>query len=91
MTKLQPLYGLECRYGAPFRCGGSAGKDTVLSEEGELDLAAIVNAPPPKMPLEPTLKCLYKFPISKSVYLQKKFHSLFQVEYQNLVHSERAF
>ncbi|GMT31944.1 hypothetical protein PFISCL1PPCAC_23241, partial [Pristionchus fissidentatus] len=52
----QPLYGMRSSHGEPFRFAGSAGKELVIRDEGEVELTPIINAPPPRMPLEPQLK-----------------------------------
>ncbi|KAF8383137.1 taf-6.2, partial [Pristionchus pacificus] len=52
----QPLYGMRTQHGEPFRFAGSAGKELVWRDEGEVELAAIIHAAPPRMPCEPQLK-----------------------------------
>ncbi|GMR31257.1 hypothetical protein PMAYCL1PPCAC_01452, partial [Pristionchus mayeri] len=52
----QPLYGMRTSHGEPFKFAGSAGKELVWRDEGEVELGPIIHALPPRMPLEPQLK-----------------------------------
>uniref|UniRef100_A0A9J2PGU1 Transcription initiation factor TFIID subunit 6 n=1 Tax=Ascaris lumbricoides TaxID=6252 RepID=A0A9J2PGU1_ASCLU len=51
-----PQFGFSAKEGLPFRLIGSTGRDLFVTDDRDIDLAAIVNAPPAKVPLDATIK-----------------------------------
>ncbi|VDD89880.1 unnamed protein product [Enterobius vermicularis] len=53
---IPPLFGFCSKDGLPFRYAGSLGRDLFVTDDREIDLSPIVNAPPAKVPVETSLK-----------------------------------
>uniref|UniRef100_A0A0N5A8P7 Signal peptidase complex subunit 2 n=1 Tax=Syphacia muris TaxID=451379 RepID=A0A0N5A8P7_9BILA len=53
---ISPLFGFCVKDGLPFRYAGSLGRDLFVTDDREIDLSSIVNAPPAKIPVETSLK-----------------------------------
>uniref|UniRef100_A0A915C3V6 Transcription initiation factor TFIID subunit 6 n=3 Tax=Parascaris univalens TaxID=6257 RepID=A0A915C3V6_PARUN len=51
-----PQFGFSAKEGLPFRLIGSTGRDLFVTDDRDIDLAAIVNAPPTKVPLDATIR-----------------------------------
>ncbi|KHN74863.1 Transcription initiation factor TFIID subunit 6 [Toxocara canis] len=51
-----PLFGFSSKEGVPFRLVGSTGRDLFVSDDHDIDLATVVNAPLAKVPVDTTVK-----------------------------------
>lgn len=56
MKGYPPQFGFYAKDGLPFRCVGSLGRDLFVTDDHEIELSPIVNAPPAKVPLETNLR-----------------------------------
>ncbi|KAK0404257.1 hypothetical protein QR680_017368 [Steinernema hermaphroditum] len=52
----QPIFGIKSKDPIPFRLAGSLGRDIYISDEKEMDLCPLVNAAPPRLPLDSAIK-----------------------------------
>ena len=55
----QPLYGFSNPDHIPFRFASGGGRELHFLDDKELDIAEIINAPLPKLPLDITLRSKY--------------------------------
>lgn len=51
-----PQFGFYAKEGLPFRYAGSTGRDLFVTEEKDIDLAAVVNASSTKVPVDTAIK-----------------------------------
>lgn len=63
LSVLQPLYGFSTPDHIPFRFASGGGRELHFLDDKEFDIAEIVNAPLPKLPLDVSLRgdriCLF--------------------------------
>uniref|UniRef100_A0A1I7Z147 Transcription initiation factor TFIID subunit 6 n=1 Tax=Steinernema glaseri TaxID=37863 RepID=A0A1I7Z147_9BILA len=52
----QPIFGIKAKDPIPFKIAGTLGRDIYVSDEAELDLSPLVNAAPPRLPLDSAIK-----------------------------------
>lgn len=45
--------------GLPFRFAGSMGRDLFVTDDRDIEITPIVNAPAAKLPLETSIKCKF--------------------------------
>ncbi|CAG9535125.1 unnamed protein product [Cercopithifilaria johnstoni] len=51
-----PLFGFTVKEGLPFRFAGSLGRDLFVTDDRDVEITPIVNAPAAKLPLETSIK-----------------------------------
>lgn len=56
MTGQEPLYGFQATEHIPFRFASGGGRDLHFTEDRELDLAELVAAAVPKIPVSPAIR-----------------------------------
>ncbi|VDK70581.1 unnamed protein product [Onchocerca ochengi] len=54
-----PLFGFTAKEGLPFRFAGSLGRDLFVTDDRDIEITPIVNAPAAKLPLETNIKCMF--------------------------------
>uniref|UniRef100_A0AAF5RXX2 Transcription initiation factor TFIID subunit 6 n=1 Tax=Wuchereria bancrofti TaxID=6293 RepID=A0AAF5RXX2_WUCBA len=51
-----PLFGFTVKEGLPFRFAGSMGRDLFVTDDRDIEITPVVNAPAAKLPLETNIK-----------------------------------
>uniref|UniRef100_A0A915PYJ3 Transcription initiation factor TFIID subunit 6 n=1 Tax=Setaria digitata TaxID=48799 RepID=A0A915PYJ3_9BILA len=51
-----PLFGFTVKEGLPFRFAGSLGRDLFITDDRDVEITPVVNAPAAKLPLETNIK-----------------------------------
>ncbi|MCP9265054.1 Transcription initiation factor TFIID subunit 6 [Dirofilaria immitis] len=53
-----PLFGFTVKEGLPFRFAGSLGRDLFVTDDRDVEITPIINAPAAKLPLDTNIKCI---------------------------------
>ncbi|VDN04194.1 unnamed protein product [Thelazia callipaeda] len=56
MNGCPPLFGFTAKEGLPFRFAGSLGRDLFITEDRDVEITPVINAPAAKLPLEISIK-----------------------------------
>ncbi|KAL3991150.1 hypothetical protein ACH3XW_34700 [Acanthocheilonema viteae] len=56
MSGYPPLFGFTVKEGLPFRFAGSLGRDLFITDDRDVEITPVVNAPAAKLPLETNIK-----------------------------------
>ncbi|EFO25376.1 hypothetical protein LOAG_03111 [Loa loa] len=56
MDGYPPLFGFTVKEGLPFRFAGSMGRDLFVTDDRDVEITPVVNAPAAKLPLETNIK-----------------------------------
>uniref|UniRef100_A0A0R3RYL1 Transcription initiation factor TFIID subunit 6 n=1 Tax=Elaeophora elaphi TaxID=1147741 RepID=A0A0R3RYL1_9BILA len=56
MSGYPPLFGFTVKEGLPFRFAGSLGRDLFVTDDRDVEITPVVNAPAAKLPLETNIK-----------------------------------